>query len=1142
MSRQEQKNVFDHFLISRMSVRAQKPKFIYQYSPNSSEKFPEDVLDFLYPEGYATNVRHTEHYAFVMTRGGGEKEYGFCNRRMQSGEGSRFPEVMCILSKHPYYTFFKHVLQAVQARWVASADAGKALLTAVANGVIKQNLSLCRCKLGADETLLFAVDHPIDYPFMREDYSSLLRRMKPDDMLMVFNAMLQEKRIVVLSESLPTLSNCMHALVSLLYPLTWEHIFIPILPPQHIRFACAPMPFLVGMHRQNLQQLAQLPLDELCLSSYKLVLMVTAKLVVLVDVDAPSIQLLGDKVEEVKKILPRGIDWKAPQETPLERGEEVAKVVYLSVACGFVQSCFTAFFAVLFSPCNWYWTDDSGGFDIERHIRHVEQEATDLVPCFKALRHSQMFEAFTCARVERERKGKSCTVKTFDMLVEMSRSNPTSFKLALKNILMIHSNRYKANRFLPPLPKNADLMRKLAHSTISTSKTMAQKAKAKLGRFREKFASKVKSLQNKLKKPSVSAGNASAAEEEDDDDAEDEGSGSRVASPKSPVVSPGSSQSSSSSSSSKVTISPKDLFHRITELRRRGFPPPGFLLEKQQLQSVTHMPDLYETAMEFTSNNPEGKRKDGEMLRELSMGSAHSVGAKIIADVIFERLRDCKRHSWRHATRALEILLHLLAFGGDIILFHAMEQHELLQELKSSYRHSNQTYQGLVRELAERAYRYSSNVFSIKRLRRYRFVEDASKIYMAPPIDPWLLKSAPKAEGGGVTAARGGERKGIQQGRGGGRVIYPLKEQSISNIRTQTLIDGKGLIIPPFAVIHSRLEPLESKKYPPVVVTSSAPPPAVPANRRPDPARRKNPPPQPPQILKMSSFDRAFDPFGPSSPSSSSSSFQAPLAANTSAGNESSKAGTRRVQHQAQQRQQQVGKKVLPNKRVMPGTISDFKHQRQHRHESTTSSSSSSSSLSSKQQQKQLQQQPGLNPFLGIDLSENPFLQSNPSGGMTVGKSVTTSIDTTSDNRKGRKQPHRRTDTKDIIPNPTSSRGSTSTCNSRGTSTTGAAATQAMPDLFGIFSTPADQQQSSSSRGGLGGSSISTNGRNMTGNNRVETSTAASITMPANTSRNNDGGNGGFPGSNTNSNNGNGTGEESFDPFDVLFATRVNKN
>jgi len=64
----------------------------------------------------------------------------------------------------------------------------------------------------------------------------------------------------------------------------------------------------------------------------------------------------------------------------------------------------------------------------------------------------------------------------------------------------------------------------------------------------------------------------------------------------------------------------------------------------------------------------------------------------------------------------------------------------------------------------------------------------------------------------------------------------------------------------------------------------------------------------------------------------------------------------------------------------------------------------------------------------------------------------------------------------------------------------------------------------------------------MTGNNRVETSTAASITMPANTSRNNDGGNGGFPGSNTNRNNGNGTGEESFDPFDVLFATRVNKN
>ena len=42
------------------------------------------------------------------------------------------------------------------------------------------------------------------------------------------------------------LSDCAHALESLLYPFAWQHIYVPILVPKMIDYVCAPMPFLIG--------------------------------------------------------------------------------------------------------------------------------------------------------------------------------------------------------------------------------------------------------------------------------------------------------------------------------------------------------------------------------------------------------------------------------------------------------------------------------------------------------------------------------------------------------------------------------------------------------------------------------------------------------------------------------------------------------------------------------------------------------------------------------------------------------------------------------------------------------------------------------------------------------------------------------
>lgn len=59
-----------------------------------------------------------------------------------------------------------------------------------------------------------------------------------------------------------TLSSCMHAVVALLYPFSWQHTFIPVLPASMVDIVCCPTPFLVGLLSSSLPKLKDLPVEE----------------------------------------------------------------------------------------------------------------------------------------------------------------------------------------------------------------------------------------------------------------------------------------------------------------------------------------------------------------------------------------------------------------------------------------------------------------------------------------------------------------------------------------------------------------------------------------------------------------------------------------------------------------------------------------------------------------------------------------------------------------------------------------------------------------------------------------------------------------------------------------------------------------
>ena len=51
--------------------------------------------------------------------------------------------------------------------------------------------------------------------------------------------------------------------MTLLYPFEWQHIFIPLLPRALLSYICAPMPFLIGVHANDVEEMLSLPLEEL---------------------------------------------------------------------------------------------------------------------------------------------------------------------------------------------------------------------------------------------------------------------------------------------------------------------------------------------------------------------------------------------------------------------------------------------------------------------------------------------------------------------------------------------------------------------------------------------------------------------------------------------------------------------------------------------------------------------------------------------------------------------------------------------------------------------------------------------------------------------------------------------------------------
>lgn len=95
------------------------------------------------------------------------------------------------------------------------------------------------------------------------DLYALFRALDIQNIVALFEFVLSESRIILLSSHTAMLHLASRAIASLIYPLKWASIFIPVLPARLVTALEAPCPYIVGIERRY--ENVQLPDDDFVL-------------------------------------------------------------------------------------------------------------------------------------------------------------------------------------------------------------------------------------------------------------------------------------------------------------------------------------------------------------------------------------------------------------------------------------------------------------------------------------------------------------------------------------------------------------------------------------------------------------------------------------------------------------------------------------------------------------------------------------------------------------------------------------------------------------------------------------------------------------------------------------------------------------
>ncbi|XP_061526916.1 suppression of tumorigenicity 5 protein isoform X1 [Phycodurus eques] len=275
----QERELFEYFVVvslkKKQSKNSYSPEVTYQFPKlerltkqmREAEQRLKAIPQFCFPDAKdwsPVSEYSSETFSFMLTGEDGSRRFGYCRRLLPSGKGPRLPEVYCVISRLGCFDLFSTILDEVERRRGVSAALVYPFMRSLMESPFPAPGKLIKVKTflpGAGNEII-ELRRPTDSRLEHVDFDSLFACLGVRQVVRVFASLLLERRVIFVAEKLSTLSSCMHAVVALLYPFSWQHTFIPVLPGSMLDIVCCPTPFLVGLLSSSLPKLKELPVEE----------------------------------------------------------------------------------------------------------------------------------------------------------------------------------------------------------------------------------------------------------------------------------------------------------------------------------------------------------------------------------------------------------------------------------------------------------------------------------------------------------------------------------------------------------------------------------------------------------------------------------------------------------------------------------------------------------------------------------------------------------------------------------------------------------------------------------------------------------------------------------------------------------------
>uniref|UniRef100_A0A8C8RP10 DENN domain containing 1A n=1 Tax=Pelusios castaneus TaxID=367368 RepID=A0A8C8RP10_9SAUR len=161
-----------------------------------------------------------QNFTFVLTDIDSKQRFGFC--RLSSGAKSCF----CILSYLPWFEVFYKLLSILADYTAKGQDSQR-------NELLETLHKLSIPDPGTPVHLsvhsYFTVPDIRDLPSIPENrnLTEYFVAVDVNNMLHLYASMLYERRILICCSKLSTLTACIHGSAAMLYPMFWQHVYIP---------------------------------------------------------------------------------------------------------------------------------------------------------------------------------------------------------------------------------------------------------------------------------------------------------------------------------------------------------------------------------------------------------------------------------------------------------------------------------------------------------------------------------------------------------------------------------------------------------------------------------------------------------------------------------------------------------------------------------------------------------------------------------------------------------------------------------------------------------------------------------------------------------------------------------------------------